>query len=423
MDNQANHRLTIRNNLSHFSITPDILLGYGILEHTFSRIAGFLFYSLSGRAIFGQWFCLGIWIVLLFLYLGKNIKKRIAFSIISSVLLIVLFLFFMYVFFPATSLFYNEYYTDLLMVVFLGVPCAVLLSKKESLNDLSISILPLLRFGTILAIGALILGMKRSFVGDMGWGMTAMPLSIFYYGYLRVSRRRKLHQKRIDKILGRVAVFLSFIGGRQWLVIILLAILFCSIWEADSHRKRIVFVLSGAVLVVLVFIFYDSFVTLLSSLLARTAISSRALESIASGRLLDAYNRNSIYSLCQTIIRENGAKVSGLFADRLYLRAYRSSIAYAHNLFFEILIDFGTILGGLIILLFIFTLERNYFRCQKEQRVMYVLFICYGLLRYFVSSSILIEPTFTILLGVVLNRKISKANTAGEIYAYECQHH
>jgi len=391
----------------YISITDTTLLGYGIFEHTYARIVGYFSSAVLGKAIYGQWLCLVIWLCLLALFIMKRIHDRRTTRIVFSMIFSAVFFVIMYLLFPSTQQYYSEYMTDIITVIIIGIPCAVLLSTVDDLNLLILSFRPFLRVGTVLCVLGLLFGARARFLSSMGWGMAIMPVALFYYGHNRILKREpELYLTRIDRVFGILAIMMTLLGGRQWLVIVFAAIFFCNIFQADTRRQKIYRTIIGVILLAIVALFYDSLLEILSSLISRMGIQSRALSSLASGRLLDTYNRNSIYSFCQDIIQRNGSKISGVFADRMYLRQYRSNIAYAHNFFYEILIDFGTVLGVVLIASFALLLIRGYVTCRKDMKVIFVLVFCYGFLRFLVSSCVFIEINFVILLGLLLNRNI-----------------
>ena len=147
----------------------------------------------------------------------------------------------------------------------------------------------------------------------------------------------------------------------------------------------------------------------------RLGVDLRIINKLLSGEFFDFSNRTYIYELSGEIIKENGIKISGFFADRYYLRnyaEYHDWIAYAHNLILESLIDFGWILGSAMIIALTVLLIRCALRSSQEKKIVLLIISVLVLFRLFVSSSFMIEGLFYTLLGILFSKKeIVKGNS------------
>ena len=75
---------------------------------------------------------------------------------------------------------------------------------------------------------------------------------------------------------------------------------------------------------------------------------------------------------------------------------------YPHRIDIEILLDFGQIMGIIIICLLICLIIRG-FLCAKENRIEYLVLLSCGLAPLFLSHSYLSEPFFWIFLGACIS--------------------
>ncbi len=88
----------------------------------------------------------------------------------------------------------------------------------------------------------------------------------------------------------------------------------------------------------------------------------------------------------------------GLYGDRIV------SDMYAHNILIELLVQYGFILGFLIIIIIIYIIGNGVFSINKRINNLSIIFISSGFLKLFITGSYLNqEPCFYILLGLGMN--------------------
>src|SRR5699024_525386 len=96
----------------------------------------------------------------------------------------------------------------------------------------------------------------------------------------------------------------------------------------------------------------------------------------------------------------------GLLPKGLYFDRIVANGSYAHNLILELLLEYGYLLGGLIIVWLCFYMIRSVYIARKDldaSVVLYTLIAC-GFLRLMFSGSYLLnEAGFWLLLGMMLN--------------------
>lgn len=89
----------------------------------------------------------------------------------------------------------------------------------------------------------------------------------------------------------------------------------------------------------------------------------------------------------------------GLASDR-----YLGNGLYAHNVFLEIVVDFGLFIGGVIVIVLMYNIIRAIIRskhCWSVRTILYVL-LCCGFVKLFISGSYLTEPYFFALIGTIV---------------------
>lgn len=145
----------------------------------------------------------------------------------------------------------------------------------------------------------------------------------------------------------------------------------------------------------------------MNELLKNSGMEFRTIAELANGNFFDTSTRDLIYEKSVQIIEMNGPKISGLFSDRFYIRQYKQWIAYPHNLILEVLIDFGTVLGSLILGLIIFRVVFTILKGSSEKKLLCIMISSLVLCRLMVSSSFMIEGFFYIFIGVIFSKVVN----------------
>lgn len=386
------------------------LLAYAVLFSSFSRIFAFASQLLTGQPLLGQWLCLGIWLLLFSTFLARHAGTPLVRRIVRGMVLVSAFFGAMWLFHPVTRPFFSASLSTLCFVVAVGVPSAMLLAHEVDLNDFVLSLLPYLRVVCILSLLTLGAGIRMVFLTSMGWGQTVTEPALFYYAYCRICPKLTGRPPLfMDRVMATVLFALALLGGRQWFIMCILTVGFGYLWSADTGKKKFAIWTAGIFSLLCVALFYNDLLELLSHFLNAFGIQSRALEHLVSGQLLDATNRAGIYQFDREIIARNGMKVSGMFADRYFLKMYSSDIAHAHNFFYEMLIDFGTLWGGIVSIATVFLLVRGFLKGGRRFQLVFVVFFCFGFLRYMVSSSVFANINFTLFCGLLFHRSFRRS--------------
>lgn len=178
----------------------------------------------------------------------------------------------------------------------------------------------------------------------------------------------------------------------------------------------------GAAVAGLLYIFYDvttiygkkivvvvglAFSVLIASLesivvfLSGYGIESRTINKMAYGGFDESEGREMVYTKMIKVLENNQAGI-GLWGDRTYLDG-----SWSHNLILEVLLDFGVVLGCIILLFFFYRIIHTFVKCKLPERKLLFLFFCSSIIPLMLSNSYLRDYKFGIFLGVLflLNRK------------------
>ena len=197
-------------------------------------------------------------------------------------------------------------------------------------------------------------------------------------------------------------------GGRMSMLscVVFVVMLFVVdlIWRKRTQQKNAVSIIIFLAATSLFFVYILSG----NNALATALRDSRTIQTILSGNFVSSSSRDTIYEYGRNIIMNQGIKINGLFGDRIMLLQYMPggslTTGYIHNVFYEFIIDFGLLLGP-VLLAFIFVPFCVSLIRTKDVVNKYVLifFFCLIVLRLLVSGSWLIEGQFFVFIFVSYN--------------------
>ena len=199
-------------------------------------------------------------------------------------------------------------------------------------------------------------------------------------------------------------------GCRGALVCYLSAILLYVIFSGGVFRTRkVVSILLLLLTIVVISIFWNEILIAVIKLLDAMSIDSRTLTMLSNQSFFDDSGRSAIQ---KTIMDNVGILPKGLYYDRIAANG-----SYAHNLLLELLLEYGILLGGLIIAWLCYHVVQSVFAVSKNPTASIVLYslIASGLMRLMFSGSYLLnEPGFWFLIGLMLNFCNSKYAKSSE---------
>lgn len=209
----------------------------------------------------------------------------------------------------------------------------------------------------------------------------------FSYGCLlpMVALYRK---KKKYSIIASIFLFLIVlsIGSRGAAIIFVI----CLFFDIMQNNKKLI--LPMIILVSVIFTCIPIFVSYLEAI----GISSRTLAHFTSGEMFQYDSRESLNDISIDAIINNPFGV-GLWGDRIVLKGEG---AYAHNIIVEMLLNWGVLLGFIIIIGFVVKFIQLYLHSNKinKNRLVVYLLVCIG--PFMASNSYLISPEFGIFCGL-----------------------
>lgn len=144
---------------------------------------------------------------------------------------------------------------------------------------------------------------------------------------------------------------------------------------------------------------FDIMVLKLDLILRNMGFSSRTLSIFLSDSVDFSSGRINIYSFIIGCIKERPFLGYGLAGDRVLLGG-----TYPHNIFLEILVQFGIIIGSLIIVLIIYLCIKAMFNNKdKVETDLALLFFGIGFVQLLVSGSYLTSGNFWLFMSICIN--------------------
>lgn len=207
-----------------------------------------------------------------------------------------------------------------------------------------------------------------------------------------------VNNKWVDYILGFGGlIILLFLGSRgSFLALSLSAVLLLLI---KSNNKKPLY---GLILIPLLLI--AGYMISNSDILGLE--TSRILQKISSGSLFSANDRLGIWKYLLKCCSNDAFLGHGLCADRYYLplQFTGADSTYAHNLFIELLVDFGIL--GVIISVALVNVLIKYFKIETDDRykMIVITFFFLSFFQLMYSRSYLTEPNLFVMFGVIFLR-------------------
>ena len=212
---------------------------------------------------------------------------------------------------------------------------------------------------------------------------------------------RCMTKYRLTKLIGMVVGggLILIAGCRGALVCYLCAILMFVMFSSSISRnyKAILYVVMF-VAIIFVSLYWNEMITELIKILNTMGIDSRTLTQLLNETFFDDSGRSDIQG---TVIANMGLFPKGLYYDRIVANG-----SYAHNLMLELLLEYGYLLGGLIIAWLFLHIVKSMFAVRRNPAASVVLYslIASGFLRLMFSGSYLLnEPGFWLLIGMMQN--------------------
>lgn len=288
--------------------------------------------------------------------------------------------------------------SSLVQLLFIYLPIFLLASDKKfdfekSLSTLSyVSIVPvfLMLVAFVLQVYITGLGLQEY----MTFAYTALPLTmvLMYYSW---STRKRLFGKSISLL----AFFSLLFGGcRGALFTLLLFIVLCIVLYSKKSIGKYIAIIGAAIVVLNL----SSIMSSLGGELQSLGIESRIFNFISDGTIAESDSRLLVYNKALSIIDVYG---HGIYSDR-FLLEHVDDATYCHNWILEFLVDYGLLIGGILVILVIMKLIKIMHNTSSESQPSrkFLVFFSISMLgaKFMLSQSYLNSPEPALVFGWLL---------------------
>lgn len=280
-----------------------------------------------------------------------------------------------------------------------------LLGATFNIKELDNAIVSISRLGVSIIGLLIIFSMSGSIsfleIGDdesMGIAYMLLPVLVIVIWHVL------LNPNTFDFLLSCFGVFVLLgLGSRGPALCVIFFIvvffLFFKHFKNELLLKGLLIILSFVC-----FLFLDSILAVIGSILESIGLSGRVLESISGNSFFSTDTRDFIFAKVLLAISNNGLwEGSGFFADRELFdtaNSYTDEI-YAHNIFLEVILNFGIIIGIVFFILFFFFLIRSLIICKDSKYSSFLFaFFCAGFVPLLFSGSYLYSSMLWLLVGL-----------------------
>ena len=218
-------------------------------------------------------------------------------------------------------------------------------------------------------------GVNRGVEGEYNLGFGYDVLLLFVLFSILGKREGKRYY-----VLSAISLLCILVAGSRGPLVGVGLVVLLQLWEyirAKRPMQRMIWI--GGFLVVFGLILFNLSSLLMGAgrFLQELGISSRTVEMLADGSYYtEDSGRSVIWGVAGDLIRTGGPFGHGIYGDRYEIaRQTTLWIGYCHNIVLEILVDFGYLLGGIILVVMLYRIVRILRAPESEWRSVYLIFL------------------------------------------------
>lgn len=295
---------------------------------------------------------------------------------------------------------------EMLLVYFFYIPIAVCSLRKITKWDEFFD--ALLKPGMMaIGLGIIILFCMdyQKYLVYMGFSYALLPFICVFY---RVARLKNNIVYYGFFFAGMVSILIF--GSRAAIGWAVIYVIIFEIFRADrSCGFKVISFSALGIMAVMLLVNINVIIT--TAMKINAFKGSYFLKNLAEGRLLKSGSRNELYTACMNRLSTMGVSVSGFFGDRDYCVGF----AYPHNIFLEVLMSLGWILGLIAIIVYIICMIRAVLDKDPAKCEVAVFVVITMLARYVISGSYLTEGKFWIATVLLISLISKKKEFAGRL--------
>lgn len=311
------------------------------------------------------------------------------FYIISTVVFLV-----HYVVYPRNTIYMDECIVEFLICTLPFLFIGYAIDIEESWNDLYfVSVISVISFVLFkLILQSINFESTSSNDSDMSGAYQLLPHLLFcLWGAFK--------KKNVFSISIVVLGFIFLLGqGNRGSLVSFFCFFIIYVFSLNKGRKARVFKLLAIVTTVIILINFDNINLYLMEKMPEYGFSVRVFEKFLNDEAMDSSGRDIITSTAINAIKGSPILGYGICADRWICKS-----AYAHNFFLEILIDFGPLIGSILLIIFLFYLLKGFILTRNSERIFLLLLCCTGFIPILFSGSYLTSKLTFFLIGYIIH--------------------
>lgn len=239
----------------------------------------------------------------------------------------------------------------------------------------------------------------------MSYMLLTGAVGYLYYGIINM--------KIVDIVIGVIQVIELCMAGARGPLLCVVAIVFISairLAQSTNYKATAALVCIGIIGVFLI-LNLENLILMFSQLGDSFGMDLRLIKMIQSDSFFESKSTN-LRSQFQVYMKDfilDNPLGAGVYSDRVLGGRLNIGVAYAHNILYEIIMNYGIIFGGAAILLLFFNTFRAVINSNAYNKATIDILISLVLVKLFVSSSYWLEPLFFVLIFLLYrNRRETK---------------
>lgn len=309
---------------------------------------------------------------------------------------------------------YSQIFTKVGINILITIPCYILTRTVRNYDKL-LKYLNYFAFLIAASSAIIIIGFKVN--QDIGYSQYTSYLTLPAAIISANTLFKKINIYHLINLIGSI-ILIFFSGTRGPLICFLLFIVTRGIiWFIEN--KKLTVKIPITILFIVTILFFNTFLNNLYHISNEYGYSARLSKYLEKGNILEDIGRIELIKLSIDIIGDNPLFGTGPVNDRIILSrlvGYPDDPIgwYPHNIFLEIYLDYGIILGSIIIIaLCYFTFKALSTKNCGSLKYLVVIFLSIGLYPLLFSGSYLESRLFFAFVGFIVsaNKRNNKRTT------------
>ena len=253
------------------------------------------------------------------------------------------------------------------------------------------------RIGSVLMITAFVL---YNYVLKIHWGEGAMGLSYMLLTVAVLCMYKILKRfNTIDFILLIILLTIMLLQGSRGPF--LSVILYFLIYVMTNFRKytfKILFLFGIFIFIAsIVYMNIDEILSYMDSVATNNQFDAKIIRWALEGNIAELNGRDSIFKQSVDMIKERPLYGYGMFGDRQVMGSY------CHNIFIELMVDFGGVWGVAISVFIILGVINRLIHCSQTQRDVITILFGVFIFKLLMSGTFWTEFAFFMIITLIIN--------------------